>query len=135
MLCAMNPSEVKLTRQEKLKLKDIKKHGSPYNDETKDILKYFASLSLIELCFNENYQRYIGEFGETENAYRISDFGNQVLLHNKSRFWIELRAWITLVIAIIALVISVIALKNDMQEAGAVESRLQPETQQSQSIE
>lgn len=131
--------KIHLTFRERKLLKQIEKSGISINDERTQSKQFQAILkyNLLKLCFDESFPDIGKDTYDNPklNAYRaIGDVSRYFVYQNRHK-WVEFRAWITLAIAIIALIISILALILDFQQSGIFESGLQPETPQSLPIE
>ncbi|HWS31014.1 MAG TPA: hypothetical protein VN512_12990 [Clostridia bacterium] len=69
------------------------------------------SYELLMPCMDDRFPTVFDEYGNSQyNAYRVTDDGVRYRLYARSRFWGEFRAWLAIIVSIVALVISAISL-------------------------
>lgn len=126
----MTPAEIKLTVKEKRTLKKISRSSVHLTQDSSEKYAYLFGLGLVAETIDDKYPGIRINGSDFNNAIQITTLGKQVLLHRKANFWKELRAWITLAIAILAFALSVIStIVNIRQDSQFEQLERQPNTQ------
>ena len=70
-----------------------------------------TELNLIRLTWSNQFSyNQVEGLGNIPNAYEITDYGRRNLRAHYSLLWVEIRSWAALVIACLALIVSLIAI-------------------------